>query len=125
MSAPFCPKCKAPAVIMHGVDLFPNRSELAEKPYWVCSTCDSRVGCHPNTTEPLGELADEATRRARRGLHAIFDPHWLKARNNGKARVAAYARLAKELGIADHECHVGRFSVDQCRRAVEIVRGWE
>lgn len=119
-----CEGCKKTAELIYGVDLFPGRHDLAEKPFWVCSGCESRVGCHPNTHEPLGVLADAATRRARSEVHRALDPHWLKARNKGKARVAVYARLAKGLGIADHECHVGMFSTSRCREALEIIREW-
>lgn len=34
-----------------------------------CMDCDARVGCHPGTDLPLGTLADEVTRRARRAAH--------------------------------------------------------
>ena len=45
--------------------------------------------------------------------------------DKGKARRAAYARLASDMGIDVHDCHIGSFDLDQCRQARRIVNTWE
>lgn len=121
---PVC-KCGKPAELAYGVDLWPGRPDLATKHVWVCWACDARVGCHPGTKKALGELAGPSLRRIRHEVHRVFDQHWLPAKNRSKARIKAYARLAKALNIQPHECHVGMFDEARCEAALKILEGWE
>lgn len=72
--------------------------------------CTGRVGCHPDG-RPLGTLADDATRAARRKTHAIFDRIW---QEKHMTRGEAYTGLAKFLGL--REAHIGESDVEQCRK---------
>lgn len=77
------------------------------------------------TDAPLGPLANAELRDWKRRAHAAFDPIWRVHSHNKKkkaqARLAAYAALAKELGIPAQDCHIGMFSVDLCRRTVQVT----
>lgn len=71
-------------------------------------------------------MANKATRAARTAAHAAFDPLWRyklqcnpRMRRN-RARSAAYAWLARELGIPVERCHISLFGVPQCMRVVEV-----
>jgi hypothetical protein len=68
------------------------------------------------TTNPLGRLANAELRLAKRAAHTAFDP---LGRDKGVKRRAAYTWLAKQLGIAGGDCHIGEFDFDMCRRGVE------
>jgi hypothetical protein len=68
---------------------------------------------------PLGRLSNAEGRMLKVAAHASFDPLW---KNGLKSRSAAYAWLAKQLGIAVEDCHIGQFDEAQCRRVVEICR---
>lgn len=90
---------------------------------WVCSRrpdCQNRVGAHPDGT-PYGTLCDDETRKLRRLVHTQFDPLWQSAKHPKSARNRVYAWLARKMELTDDECHVGKFSKEQCLRALEIL----
>lgn len=120
---PVCPFCASVATLAYGIDVFPHRPDLAEKPFWVCWPCDARVGCHPNTKEPLGTLANAALRRLRSEVHELLDRRWLSAhpRNRQARRGDTYAWLAKQLGLSEPECHVGMFDAERCIAALRAL----
>lgn len=94
-------------------------------PLWACSPCGAWVGVHRRTNEPLGELADRETRQARMDAHDAFDPLWQSGR---MSRGEAYLWLQEQLGLTPGECHIGRFTVEQCQavvRAVASLGSWK
>ena len=116
-----CPYCASPVSIE-------GNSAVYGKPYghwpWVylCQGegCCAYVGMHPFTNIPLGTLADEATRSARKLSKELFNPLW--ARGEGTmSRTEAYEWLAAQLGIPVAECHFGWFDVAMCRRAYRAI----
>ncbi|MBY0256178.1 zinc-finger-containing protein [Methylobacterium sp.] len=140
MTAPFCPGCGVAARLTNGAEVYPNRPDLADKPIWKCEVCpDAYVGCHPGGTEPLGTPAGPELRRARIVLHRdMVDPLWKHADRCGEyhpeneaareliqraARGRVYAYLAAGLDLTKDECHVGMFTIEQCREAWACLRG--
>lgn len=119
---PKCPYCDGWSEKLTGADVYPHRPDLAEKVFYACRPCDARVGCHPGTDKPLGTLANRPLRRSRSRAHAAFDPLWRDAEHRGKARRAAYARLAEAMGIAYQDCHISQFNEAQCEHAVQIIQ---
>lgn len=111
--------CGRPAKCVRGKDVYTNRPDLAHKFFWVCDPCDARVGCHPGTQTPTGNLATEGTRKARTAAHKAFDPLW---KASGTDRNEAYVWLANQLGISANNCHIGRFDEDMCNRVIEVCR---
>lgn len=125
MSAPACGYCGCVAVLTFGKVLYPAREDLWRKMFWACPSCpDVYVGCHPGTQVPLGSLADKALREARSAAHAAFDPLWRREVRPGvppnTARSRRYVWLAGRLGIPSADCHIGGFSLELCRRVVEV-----
>ena len=112
-----CPYCGREAALV-------DSSEVYSKSYgkiWLCHPCSAWVGVHKGTDRPLGTLADDTTRHARKMAHRRFDPIWKsKKQGRGKARSKAYAWLAEELGITPAGCHIGLFDVETCVRVIEI-----
>lgn len=119
--APACLHCGRPAVLTTGAEVYRWRPALARTPFWACRPCGAWVGCHPGTREPLGRPADAPTRMARQKAHRAFDPWW---KQGVLRRVEAYARLARDLGIAVRDCHVAEFDIATCERVVDICREW-
>ncbi len=115
-----CPFCAKPARLANGAELYPHRDDLAHKLFWLCKPCGAYVGCHPGSEEPLGRLADMETRAARVSAHDAFDALW---KTRGMSRGDAYRWLAGALGLPKDACHIGRFSVEQCRQAVRACEG--
>lgn len=121
-----CPYCGSEAKLTDSGKIYSRSYGWA----WVCARypqCDSYVGCHPGTAEPLGRLADATLRKAKQEAHTAFDPLW-KGRvardrcSKKQARNSAYRWLAKQLGISKDDCHIGQFDVETCRRVVEICK---
>lgn len=115
-----CNYCGQPAGLFAGKDVYPDRPDLSHLNLWVCWSCDAWVGCHEtgDGQRPLGSLANEETRAARNAAHAAFDPIWQQGE---MTRPAAYAWLARALGMHESECHIGMMDAVTCRRVVAIV----
>jgi glutathione S-transferase len=139
--APTCGSCASnkPARLTNGREVYPHRPDLHDKPIWKCGACGAYVGCHPGTTRPLGTPADKALRDARSMLHdQMVDPLWKTADESADytpeseearqtirtaARHRVYAFLAERLEIKQPDCHVGMFTIEQCREAWAALRG--
>jgi zinc-finger-containing domain len=120
-----CPYCGQPAERVTGAALYPHRPDVAQRIYWRCpGECRAWVGSHPGTDVPLGCLANAELRKWKRKAHDAFDPLW---RTNGgknkraKARSRGYAALAKVLGIAPQDCHIGAFDLETCKRVLSVL----
>ena len=113
-----CPYCKQPPELVTGKELYPHRHELAEKNFWLCQPCSAYVGCHRNTTTPLGTLANGTLRKARMRAHAALDPLW---QDGSTPRIEVYKWLAEAMGLHRKETHIALFDEAQCARLVELV----
>lgn len=132
---PLCAHCDQPAHLVTGREIYPHRPDLYDKNLWKCTPCDAWVGCHRGGggSKPLGRPANLALRTARGKLHTLrFDPLWKSALSSGvyspedqraeiiiktAARSRCYAYLAHKLAIDVKACHIGEFTLEQCRAA--------
>lgn len=132
VAAPDCQYCGNKSKLVGGDVIYPHRKDLASKKFYNCEPCKAFVGCHPNTVQPLGVLANAELRKAKSATHAVFDPIWqerLQAKkqldpkyHKGMARGGRYKKLAVLLGIPQSECHIGMFSLELCQRTIEICK---
>lgn len=118
----FCCACDqyTLARLTDGSETYPHRSDLKSLPFWVCDTCGNFVGCHHKTkqrTKPLGCIATQAIKEARKRIHWIMDPLW----KSGKlSRKEVYAKIAEKLGYEYHTADIR--SVEEANRVYNIVR---
>lgn len=123
----FCDYCDGEATLVDSSRVYSK----SYGPIWYCEPCGAWVGVHKTadkkglSCKPLGRLANAKLRRAKMHAHEVFDRLWVaKIRGfkwpKNKARRAAYAWLAKEMGIAHDECHIGNFDEAQCAKVIEI-----
>ena len=77
------------------------------------------VGVHTGTDRPKGSLANAELRGWRKAAHASFDPLW----QDGpfKKRNAAYRWLSEQMKLPIEQTHIGMFTVEQCKAALEII----
>ena len=115
-----CPYCFKPAKLVGGDAIYKNRPDLIEQKFYQCIPCGAYVGCHPDTIRPLGTLANAQLRRARTAAHRILDPLWNKI--GAKKRTEVYGWLAEQMGIEKKYCHIGKFSVEDCLKVIEICK---
>lgn len=114
---PQCQYCGYISTLVKGDKIYPHLPKLHSKNYYLCSPCDAYVGCHPNTTDPMGCLANAELRKNKLLAHNCFDKLW----KSGKmTRSSAYKFLAGEMGIEAKDCHIGMFTVHQCKRVMAI-----
>jgi hypothetical protein len=80
---------------------------------YVCTGCGAYVGTYGRSTKPLGSLADEGLRAARKRAHSIFDLAWQRGH---MTRSEAYKWLRQELELPAEKCHIGMFEEDLCEK---------
>lgn len=115
LNRPVCPYCGKEAKYV-------NSSVVYGRSYgmiWHCAPCGAYVGCHKNTVEPLGTLANAAVRDARKKAHAAFDLLW---QSGEMSRLQAYAWLRREMKMTAEECHIGKMGAADCARVVANVK---
>lgn len=86
---------------------------------YYCADCQAWVGVHCGTCNPLGVLANEELRLAKRSAHLYFDTIWQTRR---MPRHVAYPWLAQKLNKDVSKTHIGEFSVKECELVVEICK---
>ena len=79
--------------------------------------CNARVGCHPGSTRPLGNLANEALRMKRMETHHVFDSFW---KERGMSRTQAYKWMAKKMRLSEELAHIGGFEIDRCQKLIKL-----
>lgn len=94
------------ARLTDGAEIYRHREDLYALPFWKCDGCRNYVGCHHKTsdrTRPLGNIPNNAIRRARQHIHRILDPLW----KDGKIkRGHIYARISEALGYEYHTAEI-------------------
>ena len=119
-----CDYCEKPAELVDSIEIY---KDVSYGMVWWCRGCGAYVGTHANSPKhkPLGRLANKELRVWKQAAHVAFDPIWQnKVKFGGckatKARQDAYAWLAKQLNILYHDCHIGMFDLEMCKRAVYV-----
>ena len=117
-----CPYCNSPVKYTSHAEIYNGRT-FSDWPFiYLCTNkpCGASVGVHEGTNHPLGTLADQATKNARKAAHAAFDPIWKLARDKSKARAEAYQWLADQLDIEKWRCHISWFDISYCNKVVKL-----
>ena len=123
-----CPYCGGKAHLRDASSIYHNNRRKGK--IYICENfpnCDSYVGCHKNTTKPLGRMANKKLRTMKSKAHYYFDPLWKNkvfSRNKSLShnRTRAYQWLAEQLGLPESKCHIGLFDVDMCRKVIQICK---
>lgn len=119
---PICPYCNKLSELVKGDVVYPHRSDLKWKSFYICNSCDAYVGCHPHSTRPLGRLANRKLRLLKSMAHLAFDPYWKEGK---MSRSKAYENLARDMEIPFNTCHIGMFNEEQCERVLQICNFWK
>ncbi len=122
------PYCQSEAVLKDTSEIY--KSGVSYGLAWICSNypeCDSYVGCHKGTANPLGRMANKELRTAKSAAHIAFDRLWkekmrLDKCSKGRARGAGYEWLSKVTGIPAGECHIGMMDADRCLQVVRACQ---
>ena len=97
---------------------------LKDEFVFVCEdfpACDTYVGCHPGTREPLGTMADRKLRLKRVKAHKAFDWAWESKR---LTRTEAYELLADVLGVSRDDAHIGMLDLEDCQKVIDAFNSF-
>lgn len=109
-----CPYCTQPAEWVENKAIY-GKNYGKSYMMWLCRPCGAYVGCHQNTRQPLGSLANAELREARKQVHNLIDPLW----KSGKyKRKTIYIRLKEAFG---EEVHVGESDEKRCEEIIKTV----
>jgi zinc-finger-containing domain len=117
-----CQYCQKETQLVNGTVIYSHRPDLAGKKFYICKPCKAYVGCHPNTSTPLGTVANYELRRLRNIAHSTFDPIW---RSKSLSRSEAYIWLQGKLGLSAVDCHIAMFNNIQCKAVVDAVASFD
>ena len=106
-----CPYCKKEAEWVPNENVYGKRYGKSYMCYY-CKPCDAYVGCHNNTKQPLGTMANKELRDWRIKAHAVIDPIW---KSGKQSRREVYSKLSEHFG---KEIHIGEANVLSC---IEII----
>lgn len=105
----YCVECKKgrKCELVSGRDIYPNRTDLYNLPFWRCYECKNYVGCHYKAinlkTRPLGVVPNQALRIKRQEIHRVLDPIW-KTKTATRKRVYRY--LTNKIGREYHTAEI-------------------
>ena len=114
-----CTYCEGKPELVTGKEIYPYIKGLHSKSFWKCPWCEAYVGCYPDSTIPLGSVADKELRRKRSETHRVFDAIW---KDGDFTRSEAYIWLSGQLGIPRKECHIGMMDSFTCERVLVLCR---
>ncbi len=111
-SGRYCLNCGCDTELVYGDKIYPHRSDLFHKTFYICPECKAYVGCHQDG-RAFGTIAGPALRKARSRAHAAFDPLW-ENKNFFSNRRKAYQWLAKKMRLPTQLTHIGMFDIPEC-----------
>ena len=112
-----CPFCHQEAIWCENKEIYGRNYGKSYMCYY-CKPCDAYVGCHQNTTRPLGTLADKELRKLRHQCHEQFDKMW----SDNKDRKWAYEWLQSKMKLHKTQAHIAKLDKDQCRQLLELLK---
>lgn len=84
---------------------------------WWCKPCDAYVGCHNNTKDALGSLANKELRELRKEAKQL----WIVKNNidwqNSTSKKNGYRELRKQLG---YDFHFGESTLEECKQIIKL-----
>jgi uncharacterized protein YecE (DUF72 family) len=128
IKAPPCLHCDRETKLVTGDKVYPLRTDLRSKFFWVCKPCVAFCGCHPGSTRSLGFPANKRTRQARSKLHELkLDPLWKQHPKSKRktARDDVYRFMSEAMGLSRDNTHTGMFTLEQCREAWTVLNNFE
>lgn len=118
LNAEICPYCESKTKLVDSSLIYGK----SYGPVFICSDwpeCDAFVGCHKDTTNPLGRLADPNLRMWKKNAHAVFDELW---KSGVMSRGESYQWLSSQLKTPLEYTHIGMFDVETCKKAVKACQ---
>ncbi len=113
-----CPYCDREAPWVENKELYRKNYGKSYMCYY-CKLCDAYVGCHNNTREPLGTMANRELRALRIQAHHYLDMHWNFGSDRRNRRTKVYSEMASYFGF---DVHVGSADIELCNKIIEYAK---
>lgn len=108
-----CPYCKTEAVWCENKVVY-GRNYGKSYMIWLCPKCGAYTGCHQNTKQPLGTMANKELRELRVKCHELFDKIW---KSGETTRKNAYKLLEEKTGIK----HIAWANEKECELIIKLL----
>ena len=129
-----CCECgsRGEAVLTPGTVIYPHAAAhmpYVKVNYWRCA-CGAYVGCHPDSSRPLGHCGGKELRTLRGQCHKVFDAMWRPSALTPPvfpSRADAYRWLTEKLREAgalhedDASAHIGHLNLQEALICLQIV----
>lgn len=114
----YCCKCEkeVQAELIFGNLVYTTRKDLQKTSFYQCPVCKSFVGTHKDTGKPLGCIAHQELKDARKHIHALIDPLF---KSRLIYREVLYSEIASRLGIPEYHTAEIR-SVEEARKVYKV-----
>lgn len=86
---------------------------------WRCKDCDAYVGCHNNTKDALGSLANKDLRELRKKSKNLWIEKNNIVWNDSISKKNGYRELRNKLG---YDFHFGESTKEQCLELIELLK---
>lgn len=113
-----CPYCGAKAALRPASVVYGAATKVTDSYLYVCDRypkCDSYVGAHKRTKQPMGTLANGDLRNKRIQAHKAFDWMW---KSGLMTKWQAYKWMQGKLALNDEQAHIAKFSEYMCDRLI-------
>lgn len=110
-----CPYCKKEAIWCENKEVYGKNIGRSYMMY-LCKPCDARVGCHNNTRQALGTMADKELREWRRTAHLHLDRLW---KDGIFTRKKVY-QILKD--VFHKEVHIGESNIEMCKEIIKKLQ---
>lgn len=110
-----CPYCGGDTVVTDSAVVYDG---VSYGPIHICFPCMAYCGCHRNTVDALGSIANDRTRKARKRAHGVFDLLW---KHKHMTRKHAYFWMSAKMGVFTQYAHIGMLNESECNELVQHV----
>lgn len=86
---------------------------------WLCRPCDAYVGCHKNTRNSLGTLANKELREIRKKAKGRFITRFMDGDWNDKDKKKRAYKIIRNL--FGYKFHFGSSTVEDCQRIINFI----
>lgn len=120
--------CGLVAELVTGNELYPHRQDdLGDKLFYRCKPCAAWVGVNASTGLPMGSLANEETRKARKRAHEFMQTLIRRKMAREKigeqrARQLAQAWISERLEIPKDRAKINLMDAATALRVAELCR---
>jgi hypothetical protein len=119
-SGKICSYCNCKTELVSDKAIYGPNTNYGGMFYRCLTDQDHYVGTYADNTTSLGRLANKELRTWKIKGHNHFDPLWKEKKGHFRNRYEGYKWLSTRMRLDMKKTHFGMFTIEQCKRAVEL-----